>query len=218
MQTELLIARLARHACPVHVLPPARTMFVRWALVSAVSVAAGAAWFGLRGDAGERIGSPDFLARALLAIALAATAARHAWSLSVPGTEPDGLARIAPQILLAAWAAALVWPLVGASMVDRLMAVRWHPACAWQMATVAIVPAAWMYWQIRRAAPYDLGWTSVQAALASAGVGALALQWICGLDGAGHQLLWHVVPLLLITGATSLAGRRLLRQHSRSKL
>ena len=212
MHTELLIARLARHAGPVHVLPPARTMFVRWALVSAVSMAAGVAWFGLRGDAGARIVSPDFLARALLAIALAATAARHAWSWSVPGTEPEGLGRITPHVLLVAWAAALVWPLVGASMVDRLMAVRWHPECAWQMATVALAPAAWMYWQVRRAAPYDLGWTSVQAALASAGVGALAVQWICGLDGAGHQLLWLVVPLLAITAATSLTGRRLLRR------
>ncbi len=213
MQTELLIARLARQAEPVRVLPAARILLMRWALVSVVSVVAGIAWYGLRGDAGTQLVSPHFLGRALLAAAFATAAARHALSWSVPGTEPDGLSRVAPQIVLGAWAVVLVWPLLGPDLIPRIVAVRWHPECAWQMAAVAVPPAAWMYWQLRKAAPHALGWTSAQAALASVGVGALALQWICGLDGAAHQLLWHVAPLLGVAGATGLAGRRLLGQH-----
>ena len=213
MRTELLIARLARQAGPVRVRPAPRILLTRWALVSAVSMVAGIAWYGIRGDAGTQLVSPHFLVRALLAVAFATAAARHALSWSVPGAEPDGLRRVAPLVALVAWAVVFVWPLFGPEMIERLAAVRWHPECAWQMAAVAVPPAAWMYWQLRRAAPYALGWTSAQAALASVGVGALAVQWICGLDAAAHQLLWHVAPLLVVAGATGVAGRRLLGQH-----
>ena len=213
MRTELLIARLARQAGPVCVLPAPRILLTRWALVSAVSMVAGIAWYGIRGDAGTQLVSPHFLVRALLAVAFATAAACHALSWSVPGAEPDGLRRVAPLVALVAWAVVLVWPLFGPEMIERLAAVRWHPECAWQMAAVAVPPAAWMYWQLRRAAPYALGWTSAKAALASVGVGALAVQWICGLDAAAHQLLWHVAPLLVVAGATGVAGRRLLGQH-----
>lgn len=213
MQTELLIARLARQAEPVRVLPPPRALLRRWAVVALLSVVVGLAWFGVRGDAAARVGSPDFLTQALLAIALATVAAHHALSSSVPGGDPHGVQRAMPLLLLAIWAAALAWPILGPSLAERLGAVRWHPACAWQMAAVAVVPAAWMFRHIGRAAPYALGWTSLQAALAAAGAGAVAVQGICGLDGAGHQVLWHVVPLLVISGATGLAGRRLLRRH-----
>ena len=213
MQTELLIARLARQAEPVRVLPPPRTQLRRWALVSLASVVAGVAWFGVRSDAATRLVSPEFLVRVGLVLALATTAARQALSSSVPGDEPDGFRRVVPPLLLALWAGAIVWPLLGPSMVERLAAVRWHPECAWQMAIVAAAPAAWMFRQIGRAAPWALGWTSVQAALAASAAGALAAQGICGLDGAGHQLLWHVVPLLVMTGATGLAARPWLRQH-----
>lgn len=212
MQTALLIARLARHAGPVQVLPTPRTLLLRWAVVAVVTIVAGIAWYGIRGDAGTRLASPDFLVRALLTTALATVAARHAWSWGVPGAEPEGLRRFGPQVVLAVWTGMLVW-LLGPALVERIVAVRWHPQCAWQLATIAAVPAAWMYSQLRRAAPYALGWTSVQVAMASAAAGALAVQWICGLDGAAHQLAWHVGPLLAVSGATALMGRLVLRQH-----
>ncbi len=213
MQTELLIARLVRQAGPVRVLPPPRIVLARWVLVSMVAMVAGIAWYGIRSDAGTQLASPSFLIRALLAAALATVAARHAVSWSVPGSEPGRLSRVGPQVVLVAWTCVLSWPLVGPAIVERVVAVRWHPQCAWQMAAVAVAPAAWMYWRLRQAAPHALGWTSVHAALAAAGVGALAVQWICGLDGAVHQLVWHVGPLLVVAGATGLAGRSLLRQH-----
>lgn len=213
MQTEFLIARLARQGAAVRVLPPPRTLLMRWALVSTMSILAGIAWYGIRADASTQVVSPSFLMRALLVAAVATVAALHALAWSVPGTEPDGLGRLGPQLVLAAWSGMFVWPLLGPTIIERLVAVRWHPQCAWQLAAVAAAPGAWMYWQLRRAAPYALGWTSVQAALASVGVGALAVQWICGLDGAAHQLLWHVAPLLVGAGAAGLAGRHLLRQH-----
>ena len=62
---ERLIARLARQAEPVRVLPPPRVLLRRWAVVALLSVVVGLAWFGVRGDAAARVGSPDFLAQAL---------------------------------------------------------------------------------------------------------------------------------------------------------
>lgn len=213
MQTEQLIARLARQAGPVVVMAPTRTVLARWAVLAVVSIGAGLAWYGIRGDAATRVQSPEFLVRVVLAAAVAAAAARHALALSVPGTELKGLGRINPQAVLAAWTGVLVWPLVGPSLIEQVAAVRWHPQCAWQLSAVAVAPAAWLYWQVRQAAPHDLGWTGVYAGLAAAGTGALAVQWMCGLDGAGHQLVWHVAPLLVMTVVAGLAGRLLLRQH-----
>ncbi len=213
MQTELLIARLARHAGPVRVLPPLRKQMVYWALLSVASVAAGVAWFGARGDAVTRLVTPEFLFRALLTMAVATAAAYHALSWSVPGSEPHGPERVAPQVALGVWTLAVAWPLLGPTMVGTMQATAWHPQCAWQMGTVAVVPMVWLLWRVEQAAPHALGWISVQLALAAAAVGAVATQWICGLDGAAHQLLWHVSPLLILTGAISVVGRGVLRRH-----
>ena len=212
MRTELLIAQLARQAGPVRALLPPKTLLARWAVVSTISIAAGIAWYGMRDDAGAQLVSPAFLLRTLIAVALAIVAAWHALSWSVPGSEPEGVGRLGPQIVLVAWASVLLWPLIDSAITARIAAVRWHPQCAAQLASVAVVPAVWMYWQIRRAAPYALGWTSMQAALAAAATGAVAVQWICGLAGAGHQLLWHVTPLFVATAVIGVVGRRALRR------
>ena len=213
MQTELLIARLARQAGPVRVNATLNVVWARWVLVSVVSAAAGLCYYGLRRDAVAQLASAEFLARALVTTLVAMFAARHALRWGVPGMEPDGRRRYVPEIALVTWACLLMAPLVGVAMLDRIAAVRWHPACAWQLATVAVLPASWLCWQLRRAAPYALLWTSAQAALASAAVGALAVQWICGLNASAHHLVWHLAPMLAVTAVLALAGRLLLRQH-----
>lgn len=213
MKTELLIARLARDARPVTVLPPPRIRLARWAIVALVSVMAGIVSYGLRGDAASRVWSPDFIVRVVLVTAVAVAAARHALSLSVPGAEPDGMGRLAPPVLLAAWAVVLAAALPASSPLESLVTVRWHPRCAWQMAAVAVVPSIWLLWQIRRGAPYAIGAIGLHLALAAAGAGAVAVQWICGLDGAAHHLAWHVMPVLVLTATAGVVVRRLLRRH-----
>lgn len=129
------------------------------------------------------------------------------------GDGARGTPALRPELALAAWCGLLFVPLAGLVMLERLAAVQPHPACAWQLATVAVVPASGLFWQLRRAAPYALLWTSAQAALASAAVGALAVQWIYGLNAAAHHLVWHLAPLLALTVVLAVAGRLLLRRH-----
>ncbi|MEP7115993.1 MAG: NrsF family protein [Acidobacteriota bacterium] len=212
MTTERLIAELARQAGPVRVLPRLDTRWLHWAIASLASLAVGLVVFGVRSDAASQLASGDFLVRALLTAVIAGVAARHALRWGVPGAEPVAWARWWPQVAVVAWTGLLLSKLWG-SLATQLGAVRWHPQCGWQIAALASVPAVWMFWQSRRASPYELGWVSIQSALAAAAVGALAVQWICGLNAAAHQLVWHVLPVIAVSIAVALAGRLTLRRQ-----
>jgi hypothetical protein len=47
------------------------------------------------------------------------------------------------------------------------------------------------------------------AGLASLAVGALGAQFVCSNDAAGHQLLWHFTPVVLLTVASIAVGSSL---------
>lgn len=212
MTTEQLIARLARQAGPVQVMAPLATRWRQWSLVAAGTLIAAWLSVGLRADAASRVFSGDFLIRATITALVAAVAARHALRWTVPGEEPDAAGRWWPGVLVVLWAAALVVPLAGPAFGSTLAAVRWHSSCAWQIGAVSLLPAAWMFQQARRAAPYEVGWASGQAALAAAAAGALAVQWTCSIDDRAHHLAWHLAPVVALTLLAAGAGRLLLRR------
>ena len=61
---------------------------------------------------------------------------------------------------------------------------------------------------LRRAAPLRQAWTGALATLAAAALGAAATQVLCPIDDPAHQLVGHVLPVILLAIAGTIAGRR----------
>jgi hypothetical protein len=208
----LLIARLARDGAPVAPLPSPLKRWSLWTLKAAAAAAIVTLLLGVRPNLGVHVHEARFVLAAILTASLALTAAASAFRLSVPGASRGRVARLMPLIAIVAWGA-LLW--IRMIAIGNPMAViaetPVHPACILLILGIGAVPGIWLFDMLRRAAPLEARRTAMYAALGALACGALGTQFICPIDAPGHLLLWHFLPVLVLTSAGVVLGARLLR-------
>ncbi len=205
----LVIAQLARDAAPVTPLPSPLARWCLWALTAMAAAATVTVLLGVRPDIAARVRDARFVVAALLTCALALTAAAGAFVLSVPGAAGGRIVRVVPLMPAIAWAA-LLWTRLTAigDPVAHIVATPWHPVCVQLILSVGALPGVWLFAMLRRAAPLQAQWTGALAALAALALGALGTQFVCPIDAPGHQLLWHVGPVIALTMVGLVLGAR----------
>lgn len=208
----VLIARLARDGVPVTPLPSPLARWRVWTLKAAVAGAIVTIVLGLRPDLALRVREARFILAAAFTGMLALTAAANAFRLSVPGASPGRAARVMPLIAAIAWAS-LLWIRMSASgdPLAQIAATPPHPVCILLILTINALPGIWLFNMLRRAAPLEVRWTGVFAALGALACGALGTQFVCPIDAPEHQLLWHFVPVVVLTSLGLALGARLSR-------
>ncbi len=145
-------------------------------------------------------------------------AAGAALTLAVPGRERGAATRWLPVAALALWTGILLQALFAAGGPwAQLTAEPAYLACLFKSVLVGAVPAIAMLAMVRQAAPIRLGWTAGLGALAAFGIGAAAAQVLCPIDRPAHLILWHLLPVVGLSGLAALGARRLLGwNHPRS--
>jgi hypothetical protein len=207
---SLTIARLVRGATPVTPLEAPSVRLARWLMTSTALALMSVVVLGVRGDVAAQMVNVWFLARATATLTIVVGAAFVAFLMSVPGIEPARSVRALPVAAWLLWAVMLVSTIAASpSPLDLLLEVRPHPSCVLFIATTAITPAIVLVRMLRHAMPLDARWTGAFAGLASVAVGALSTQFVCTNDAAGHHLLWHFTPVVLLT-LTGIAVNSLL--------
>jgi hypothetical protein len=155
---------------------------------------------GVRADVAAQMMNGWFVARATATLAIVVAAAIVAFNMSIPGVEPSRLVRTLPVATCVAWAVMLVGTVAATrSPLELLLQVTPHPFCALLIAATAFLPGVILVRMLRHAAPLAARWTGGLAGLASLAVGALGTQFVCTNDAAGHHLLWHFTPVVLLT-------------------
>jgi hypothetical protein len=208
----LVIARLARDGVPVTPLPSPLARWWAWTLRAAATAAVVTIMLGVRPDLALRLREARFLLAATFTGMLALTAAGHAFMLSVPGASPRRVVRVLPLIAAIAWGT-LLWirmTMLG-DPIAEIVATPRHPVCIVLILTISALPGIWLFDMLRRAAPLETRWTGVLAALGALACGALGTQFVCPIDAPGHQLLWHFVPVIVLTSMGLAIGARLSR-------
>jgi hypothetical protein len=133
-----------------------------------------------------------------------------AFFMSVPGAERSRFVRAVPLAACLVWAALLVGTIAAnSSSLEVLLQVTPHPSCVLLIVATALLPGAALVRMLRDAAPLQPAWTAGFAGLASLAVGALGAQFVCANDAAGHHLLWHFTPVVLLTVASIAVGASL---------
>lgn len=198
----LTIARLVRSATPVAPLAPPLVRMTRWTIAAAGLVLLSVVLLGVRADVAPRMTEAWFIARAAATLVMVAAAAAVAFLISVPGVWPSPAARTLPVMAGAVWGVMLAAALaVAGSPWERLLLVQPHPVCVLQIVGLALLPGVVLTRMLRRAAPLRRRWAGGLAGLASAALGALGTQFVCGDDTAAHHLLWHFTPVVLLAFA-----------------
>ena len=209
MRTEELIVQLASAAGAVRPLPRPSVRLARWAAGVIPLIALGVMVIGPRADVSTVIRQPTFMVLALVTLATALLAAAGAFVLSVPGGERLAVHRTTALVAGSAWIFVLIARLLeDGDPLRRLLVLPIHWLCVIEIAAFGIVPAWALFAMLRRAAPLRQAWSGALATLAAAALGAAATQILCPLDDPAHHLVGHVLPVILLATAGTIAGRR----------
>jgi hypothetical protein len=178
------------------------------------SAAAGVLVFGTRPDLASHVRNQDFLLTLALALATAGLSSAAALVLAVPGAERSALIRGLPFAVLGMWTLAITMTVLEAS--HGLSGVSDWYVCAIRVAAIGLVPAIVLVAMLRRAAPLRREWTGALALAGAAAAGALAIQFICPVDDAGHALLGHLGPVLALGAIGAATATSLLTPNPRT--
>jgi hypothetical protein len=210
METDRLIASLARDLTPVRRLRPAGWRLAAWTAVALAAAAVVTLAIGLRPDLAARLGDPDFANPLLAALVTALVAGWAALAAGVPGTPPWAL--WLPAGPLGWWLAALgrqcwvEWLRIGPD------GLAFNPEldCFGAIALVGAVPAAALLVMIRRGAPYNAGAALVCGALSVAMFANAAHLLFHEGDAGILGVMVQAVSVALILGAAFACRRRLM--------
>jgi hypothetical protein len=87
----------------------------------------------------------------------------------------------------------------------------WRGGCGLFILIIAYLQSLFMVFWARKSAPSNPYATGIWAALSCSAVGCLLMQIVCARDSSAHIVLWHFVPMTIITLGGGLAARKILR-------
>jgi hypothetical protein len=207
MNTNDLIAELARRATPVTPLPPPAMRLLRWSAIAAFAATVAVFVVGPRADLGSAAATGAFVRVFGLSLVVGVGAAFAALTLAIPGaTRTPAVYRVPAAVfaLLVVFATAAV---VSAGHGLREASPWMH--CAVCVLGVSLLPAAALWVMVERSAPLRPRLTAALAFMAAGSIGTLAIEIICPLTDSGHILIGHIVPVVLFAGVGVLmAGAR----------
>jgi hypothetical protein len=203
-----LIDRLAQDAAAKPA-PHPYMLSLKWAVWVLAYLALALAFSGLRPDWTDKMQQPWFAAEIVALLCILAATTLSAALLSYPDLYQKRGAALAPVAALL-----LFLPLILAA---------WHadsppaplPAhsfeCTLSIILVALPPAAWTFYAMRRYASTHYRLAGGMAGLAAFSVGALWLRLHEVNDSILHLILWHYLPMLAVGLLGLWLGKKLLK-------
>jgi hypothetical protein len=211
VKTDDLIVDLARQATPVTPLASPAVRLGRWGAGMVVFAGAAVSALGPRQDLFDALRQPVYAARLMTTLSTAILAAAAAFVLSVPGAERSRVQRVLPWVALGGWAVLLAALLVsGGDPVARVLAFPVNWPCGYKILGFSLISGTALFVALRRAAPLERLWTASVAALAATAFGAVATQFVCPVDDPAHQLVGHVLPVIVLAAIGTAIGVRSL--------
>lgn len=216
MDTEGLIAGLAAKG-PGKPLPSPLAMTGKWLLALLLYFIVVTAFTGLRPDMAVKWQQPLYRMELAGILVTAVTAAFAASFLALPDVGQRPWIRFLPFLPLM-FLAGLLWQSVAAGhampLIECIRAERYD--CIALLALFSIVPGVFMFVTIQRAAPTRCCWAGSMAGLAVASVGYILLRLVDTSDDPSMLILWHFIPVMLITMAGMVIGKFYFRHSALS--
>lgn len=211
MRNDELIEQLVAQAQPVRRLRSPFTRTAIWLACSLPWVVAVVLIMGIRPDIGARLSDTRWLIEEGAIFATALMAAMAAFCAGVPGRPR--WEHFLPLIPLTIWLGMLgvgcVEDWLALGRVAFVLRPDWQ--CLPSIVIVGLGPAVAMVVMIRRGSPIAPMTTTMLAALAAAGLAAVALRLFHQEDSSLMVLVWQAGTVFGLTCAASLAGTKILQ-------
>lgn len=206
--TDTLINTLAENMAPSRPAAHPLALFVQWLAGSALYVAVAVFFLHPRPDLPEMLLQPMFSSEVALLLAMMLASALAAIALSFPDLHQMRWAVLLPILPFAAFV--------------LLMGIGWlhdNPAlprpngidCLRCITLLAVLPAGWLFWRLRRQASVHYYATGGLTLLAASSLGAFALRLAEDTDSIIHVIEWHYLPMIGFGMAGLWLGRTFLK-------
>jgi len=212
VETSDLIKSLSREVKPVKRLPSPHWRFFAWLFLASASVLTGILLMGPRGDLGARFNEWSFWIECATLFVATVVSAYAAFLMSVPGMTLSRWLRLTPLLSLIFWLALLSYRILNGHLSGDPKSITCSASsiCMQDILLLAWLPSAILIIMIRRAAPIRLALNGLLILLASGAVAALGTQFVCCDSSPMHALLWHFIPVIVVTLAGLWAGKKFL--------
>lgn len=183
-------------------------LFFKWNIFSIIYLALVSQFIHIRPDIFEAIKQPSFLIELSLLVLVMIFSCFCAFKLSVPdmGNKHLIFIPLTPLILL------FLFALYGAYNPDKNFVLPSFQGveCLTCIAMFSLVPAILMFLEIRKAAPTKLGFTGFFCLLYASSLAGISMR-LEEIHTHEHMILWHYVPMLILSGVGALIARKALK-------
>ena len=215
MDTSKFIDSLATDLQPVSPLP-APVMRAALMSLTALVLVTGMISFlgGPRADWLSVLQNPIFMSGDILMLVAGFLSAVAAFTLAVPDTK------IRKPVIALLCSATVIWVVICLYAAASLTAqgvqaeitdIGKSAACFKALIFMSALPLAVSFYMALRAAPVWRGWTGYALTLSMASFGAFGMRFFCPSDSYAHLLLWHFLPVVILSVLGGVLGRIILR-------
>ncbi|MGE4107335.1 MAG: NrsF family protein [Bacteriovoracia bacterium] len=208
MKTEELINKLSHSLRPQSRRDLWRD-YVKWIAVTFLVIAIGVFLMGLRKDLSDTLFKEWFQYESFFLLTFGLLCAWVALRAGRPEQKFGPLAYSFLILGIVGWIAFLVRAFKGESFDFAAAAPGW--SCFMAVILFSMIPGIILVRKLRKMAPTSLGQTGLWAATSVGILSALGVSLICSDSNAEHLLLWHFVPVLVISILGFILGRFVLK-------
>lgn len=204
-----LIGKLAQDAPAVKPAPHPLKLSLQWIIFAALYLALSLAVSGLRPDLMQQFEQPWFFAEIAILTGIFITTAVSAALLAYPDLHQKRSIAFAPAFMFAIFVLTIFF----AWLADTPPApLPLHSIeCTLGITMIALLPAGWMLYVMRRYATTHSQWAGSIALLSAFSVGALWLRLYEQNDSMIHVIQWHYLPMLIFALVGMVLGKLVLK-------
>jgi len=206
-ESDNLINELVAELKPVQVV---RFQFVDLLKVVAAGllcVFAAITILGLRIDIGGQVFTTKFIFDTAILLILGVLSIMAAFSLSVPSLSAKNI-YLLPLVAFGLIIIATGYSFLGSS--NPFLYLGHGLSCVYEMISISILPAAILFYFIRRAAVLKRDIVGILVLMSGVSFGLLGVQFTCVDSTPMHVLVWHILPTGIVMAFGVWVSRKLL--------
>jgi hypothetical protein len=189
-----LIDKLARDGAAVKPAHHPVVLSLEWITVAVFYIAVALMISGIRSDLMVKLHEIWFAAEIASLVAIFITTSLSAALLSFPDLHQMRRVVLAPSITFAAFAVVMYFAWHADTPPSPLPIHSFE--CTLSITTLAILPAVWILYVMRKFASTHLYWAGSVALLFAFSIGALWLRLYEQTDSIKHVIEWHYLPMI----------------------
>lgn len=214
MDTEALIARFAAEGAKKP-LPHPLAVAGKWLVLLAVYFGIVTLVTGFRPDIATKWTQPLYLMELTGMLATAIAAAIAASFLALPDVGQRPWLKFVPLIPIMILGALLMQSIASGNAMPLIECIKMQRYdCLVRITLFSVVPAAFMFITIQRAAPTRCCWAGSMAGLSTASFGYVLLRIVDTADDPSALVIWHLIPVMLVTMIGMVVGKFYFRNSA----